>query len=293
MRSIYWVTLVTVVSSAAFGQAPPPRLEFEVASIKAAEPLNPMTPQVNVGLHIDGAQVRFTYLSLKDLIRIAYRVKQHQVEGPEFLASERFDIAAKLPDGTTREQVPDMLQNLLADRFQVVTHRASKEFPVLALVIAKNGLRMKEAPPDPELDGTKEKTDVNATGSAAGVTVSFAKGSYYTFGDNKFEAKRLTMVNLADSLARFESDPVVDMTGLDGHYDFVLQFTADDYRAMLIRSAISAGVQLPPEAIRYAESVSGDSLGAALDTLGLKLEKRKAPIDMIIVDKASKTPTAN
>jgi uncharacterized protein (TIGR03435 family) len=293
MRSVYWVTLVTLVSSAAFGQTPPPRLEFEVASVKAAEPLNPMTPQVNIGLHIDGAQVRLNYLSLRELVATANRVRSYQVDGPEFLTSERFDIAAKLPEGSTRDQVPEMLQSLLADRFQVATHRGTKEFPVLALTVAKSGLRMKASTPDPELDAAANKTDVNATGSAMGTVVTFSKGSSYSFGDNRFEAKRLSMANFANSLARYEADPVVDMTGLTGMYDFVVQLTPEDYRAMLIRVAVGAGVQLPPEALRLMDTSTGDSLTAGLDALGLKLEKRKAPIDTIIVDKASKTPTAN
>ena len=85
----------------------------------------PAGGQVHVGVQIDGAQVHCTYLSLKDYIRIAYQVKDFQVTGPDWMASERFDIHAKLPDGG-RGQFREMLQKLLEDRFQIKMHRASK-----------------------------------------------------------------------------------------------------------------------------------------------------------------------
>ena len=177
--------------------------------------------------------------------------------------------------------------------FGLALHRTSREFPVLGLVVAKGGLRMKESPPDPNADAGKGNVDVNASGGASGVSVDFGKGSSYFFGSDKFEGKRMSMALLADSLARYEADPVVDMTGLTAVYDFTLELTPEDYRAMLIRSAIGAGVQLPPEALRMLDGNAGDSLTASLERLGLKLERRKAAMDVMIVDKASKTPTAN
>src|SRR4030081_3400752 len=93
-----------------------PRPEFEVASIR---PPAPITADVKVGVHIDGAQVSFTYVALKDLIQSAYKLKNYQVVGPDWVGSERFDIAAKLPAGADRDQVPAMLQSLLEDRFKM------------------------------------------------------------------------------------------------------------------------------------------------------------------------------
>jgi uncharacterized protein (TIGR03435 family) len=294
MRIIHSILLATFVSLAAFGQTAAPRLEFEVVSIKPAEPINAGDPQINIGLHIDGAQVRLGYRSLQDLIRQAYGVKAHQVEGPDWIVSQRFDISAKLPAGATALQVPEMLKSLLADRFQLTTHRGSKELPVLALVVAKGGLRMKELPPDPEAgDVPKGNVDVAASGSAQGVSMSMGNGASYTFGNNRFDVKKMTMAFFADSLSRYEADPVLDMTGLSGAYDFGLELTPEDYRAMLIRTALAAGVQLPPEAVRLLDAGVGDSLAAGLANLGLKLERRKAATEMIVVDKALKTPTEN
>ena len=87
--------------------------------------------------------------------------------------------------------------------------------------------------------------------------------------------------------------PVVDMTGLTGTYDVLLNFTEEDYRAMLIRSAINAGVVLPPQARQLMEAASGDSVASAMQAAGLKLEPRKAPLDVLVIDHAEKTPSAN
>src|SRR5262245_16272468 len=113
------MTLVLLLTAiVAFGQT---RKEFEVASIRAVGDRPP--EQVTVGLHIDGSQVRVTYLSLKDYIGMAYRTRPNQIIGPDWLGSQRFDVAGKLPDGTAQSDVLEMLQNLLADRFQLKFHK--------------------------------------------------------------------------------------------------------------------------------------------------------------------------
>ena len=241
-------------------------------------------------MQIDGAQVHCTYLSVKDYIRIAYQVKEYQVSGPDWMASERFDIHAKLPAGAKREQVTEMLQTLLEERFQIKMHRDSKEFPVYGVVVGKGGLKMKESPLDPETEGA---VNVTATGGARGTTVNFGRGAYFTLADNKFEARKLTMAQLADSLGRFVERPVVDMTELKGTYDLTLEFTPEEYRALLIRTALSAGVALPPEVMKFLEGASDESLFKGLQALGLKLESRKAPLEVLVIDSASKTPIEN
>src|SRR5471032_3200984 len=286
--------LAILACGAVFGHTAPARPEFEVASIKPSA--RPGAEQVHVGVQIDGAQVHFSYLSLMDYIQMAYRVKAHQVVGPDWLASERFEIAATLPAGAAREQVADMMQALLTDRFQLKMHRDSKEFPVYALVVGKGGLKMKESPDNADAsdgDGGKGAVNVTATGGRGGVSVNLGKGSYYSFANNRFEAKKLTMAALADSLTRYLDRPVVDLTELKGNYDFVLEVSPEDYRAMLIRSAIAAGVVLPPEALRALEGVPDNSLFTAVQALGLKLEQRKAPLEVLMIDHMEKAPTAN
>ena len=141
MKMIRTGILCVLAHAVLLAQTPPARPEFEVASIKpsASGPAVGGGQQVHVGVQIDGAQVHCSYLSLKDYIRIAYQVKDFQITGPDWMASERFDIHAKLPAGG-RDQLRPMLQNLLEDRFQIKMHRASKEFPVYAIVVAKNVL---------------------------------------------------------------------------------------------------------------------------------------------------------
>jgi uncharacterized protein (TIGR03435 family) len=272
-----------------FAQTAPPRPEFEVASIKPST-VAPTGAQVHVGVQIDGAQVHCTYLSVRDYIRIAYRVKEHQVIGPNWLASERFDIHAKLPAGATRDQVPEMLQTLLEERFQIKMHRDSKEFPVYGVVVGKGGLKLKESPLDPE---TQAGVNVTAEGGARGTTINFGRGAYFTLADNRFEARKLTMAQLADSVGRFVERPVVDMTELTGTYDLTLEFTPEEYRTLLIRTALSAGVALPPEVMKFLEGASDESLFKGLQALGLKLESRKAPLEVLVIDSASKTPIEN
>jgi uncharacterized protein (TIGR03435 family) len=283
--------LFTSLISVAFGQAPPARLEFEVASVKPST-APAMGSSVSIGVKINGAQMHISSLALKDYIRIAYRVKDYQVSGPDWITGERFEIDAKLPEGATREQVPDMLQSLLTDRFGLKLHRGSKEFPVYALVVASGGLKMKELPPDPA-DDAAAPVDVVATGGPSGVTMNFGRGSTFNFADNKFEARKINMLSLADSLGRYMDRPIVDMTGLTGKYDFTLPLTTEDYRALLIRSAIAAGVSLPPEALRLLDGASDESLHTALRTVGLKLEPRKAPLEVLLIDQIKKVPTEN
>ena len=110
--------------------------------------------------------------------------------------------------------------------------------------------------------------NVSATGSARGVTVDLGQGAYFAFADNKLEGRKLTMTRFADTLARFMDRPVIDMTGLTAAYDITLNFTQEDYTAMLIRSAIAAGVPLPPQALKALEYSSGDSLTSALQQSG-------------------------
>ena len=276
-------------------QTAPARLEFEVASIKPSAP--PGTMQVKIGLHIDGAQVHCNFLSLKDYIRMAYRVKDYQIVGPEWMASQRFDIAAKLPEGSNRDQVPDMLKALLADRFLMKMHRDSKEFRVYGLVVTKGGLKIKESAADGDSvtpgDPNHAPVNVQVNGGPAGTTVNMGKGSSFSFGNNRLEVKKLTMAVFAELLARFVDRPVVDMTQLKGNYDIAMEMTAEDFRAMMIRAALANGIVLPPEAMKALEASSGDSLMAALQNIGLKLEQRKAPLEVLIIDEIQKAPTEN
>jgi uncharacterized protein (TIGR03435 family) len=292
------VAVIAAIAAAipvySFAQTKPQKLEFEAASIRATPVLE---TGVKLGMHSDGAQVRFDFLSLRDLTRLAWQVKDYQVVGPDWIASERYTVIAKVPEGNfTEDQKREMLQNLLIDRFGLKYHNEKKEFAVYALEQGKNGIKMKETPPDAngEAPPPSKGINVSANGSERGVFVDLGGGAYFTFTDNKFVGHKITVARIVDSLAMYLDKPLVDQTGLpaDKTYDLTLAITPDDYRVMLIRSAIHAGIQLPPQALQLADG-SIDSFYTALDTAGLKLESKRAPIDVIVVDSASKTPTEN
>jgi uncharacterized protein (TIGR03435 family) len=284
---------IVLGATALFGQNPA-RPSFEVASIR---PSAPGPPQQGVaGARIDGAQFRTAYLTLKDYIGVAYRLKLYQISGPDWIGTDRFDVAATLPEGTLPAQVPSMMETLLEERFQLKVHREKKEFPIYALEIAKGGLKMTEAPRSPELENADPRAPQEFTGGGSnqGVSINLGPGSSVSFSNNKFEAKRLTMPSLAGTLERFLDRPIVDMTDLKGSYDFSIDVTADDYRAMLIRSAVVAGVVLPPDVLRFLDSASSpESLFDGLAKLGLKLEPRRAPLDVLVIDGALRMPTEN
>lgn len=288
-------TLAAMASLALFGQAllgQTARPEFEVASIKPSADFQPQ--HVRVGLHVDGSQVSGAALSLQNLIRIAYGVKEYQISSPDWLASERFDINAKIPAGGSEKQVPQMLQALLEDRFQMKLHRESRDLPVYALIVGKTGPKIEEAPADaPGSAPAAGPVNVAATGGIRGLSMSYGNGSSFTFADDRLEGRKLSAPQMADVLSRFTEKPVVNMTDLKGNYNFVLELAPEDYRAMLIRSAVAAGIQLSPRALQLADAASGSSLFSAIEKLGLKLDSRKAPLEVLVVDHAEKTPTEN
>src|SRR5215471_14165339 len=216
------VILGISLSAAALSAQNTARPAFEVASIRPSAGAPPQG--VAVGVRIDGAQLRTTYLTVKDYIGMAYRVKLYQISGPDWMGTDRFDVAATLPDGALPAQVPEMMQSLLADRFQLIFHREQKEFPVYALEAAKTGLKMTVSPPNPELDNVDARAPQSFTGAGTnqGVSVSLGGGASFTFSNNKFEGKRLTMAAVAGTLERFLDRPVVDMTDVKESYDFTV-----------------------------------------------------------------------
>jgi uncharacterized protein (TIGR03435 family) len=285
------LTQAILLTCPLLAQAP----QFEVATVKPSAPRP--EAHLNVGVHIDGAQVRIVGLTLRDYVGTAYRMKVAQVSGPDWTANDRFDISATLPAGSTTAQIPEMLQALLADRFGMKVHKEKKEFPVYTLLPGKSPLKLKERLPDSDRDADKDDpkgaVNVAASGSAAGVSVNLGHGSSWSFVPNRFEAKKLTMEQFAANLERFADRPIVDMTGLKGQYDLAFDVNPEDYRPMLIRSAIYAGEVMSPRAMRLLEGTSSAPLGDAVEQIGLKLEARKAPLDVLVIDEASRTPTAN
>ena len=292
---------------------------FEVASIKPSEPITPAmvaSGKLHAGMKIDGKRVDIGNFALMQLICKAYDVKPYQVSGPSWLQAvgmtvQRFDIVANLPEGATKEQVPQMLQNLLAERFKLVIHRDTKDQSVYALMIGKGGkagLKIKEAemPPPAAPDGSAPNPAV--TGSSS-VTVSQGKGGA-TVSDGtgkqqrmipspdgksmRFEITGATLAELAEGLSPMADHPIVDMTGLTGKYQITLDISMQE----IMNAARAAGANVPPAAVdpnKPAEGASdpGSTIFTSLQALGLKLEARKTPMPMIVVDSIEKMPTEN
>jgi uncharacterized protein (TIGR03435 family) len=271
-------------------QAPSPRLEFEVASVRPVTVTQAADGSVTLGFKMDGAQMRVA-LPMRDLLSIAYRVKAYQIIGPEWMTSERFDINAKIPAGVSPEKMPEMLQSLLNDRFGIRLHREKKDMPVYALLIGKPPLRMRESVINPN-EPPPAAVAVTGTGSAAGVSVNLGNGSFYSFMGGKFEAKKFNAETLAGALERYVDRPMMNLTDLKGTYDFEFTVTPEDNQTLMIRAAINAGVQLPPQALRLLDN-GGNPLEGAAEQLGLKLDSRRMPVDIIVIDQIQKTPTDN
>jgi uncharacterized protein (TIGR03435 family) len=119
------------------------RPAFEVASIKATDP-NPENAAF-VGMTADGARVQYTNITLRDCIRAAFRVQDFQIVGPDWMTKARYEINAKLPAGGSMDQIPEMLQSLLEQRFKMEARRISKETNVYALVVGSGGAKLKPA----------------------------------------------------------------------------------------------------------------------------------------------------
>jgi uncharacterized protein (TIGR03435 family) len=259
--------------------------EFEVASIRAAPG---DIDRLNVGVRVDGAMVICKSLALRDYIRIAYQVKEYQIAGPEWIGSTRYDINAKIPDGAPRSSLPAMLQALLAERFKMTLHREKREFNAYALVAAKEGVKLTPSPKDGSVESAPpESRGVTVQAGRGGTTVNFGEGSYIRVGEHTIEAKKINLTQLMETLADYLDRPAVDMTGLTGIYDINLEFSLDDLRNLLRSRGIY--LTIPDSA--------GDSMGISivdsLKKLGLRLEPRKAPLEVLVIDRVEKTPIGN
>jgi len=277
-----------VAASTAFAQAKP---AFEVASIR---PSADQVTGVRVGFQATGSQVRVTGMSIKDYVGIAFGTRPQQIEGPEWIGSQRFDVVATIPDGVPSSQATAMLRTLLEDRFQLKVHRESKDLPVYVLGVSKAGARLTESKPDPNATAEPAGTvNVSGGGNNTGVGVNIGGGRSFAVADNQVQIRGMQMRDVAEVLTRFVDRVVVDQTGLTKTYDITLDLTPDEFNAIRIRSAVNAGVPLPPQAMRLLDNASPDTLSAPLSKFGITFEARKAPLEVIVIDSVLKTPTEN
>jgi uncharacterized protein (TIGR03435 family) len=274
---IFVLALFSAALPAAFAQQKPAEAPgFEVASIKPSDP-NPSSPMF-IGMSADGAMVKYTNITLRDCIRGAYRVREFQIVGPDWMTRARFEISAKLPQGASADQIPEMLQALLAERFKLEVRREMKEENVYALMAGNGGAKLK--PTEVKTDSNSEKA-LGPDGKPRDLMM-FATPP----GGVVITAPSASLASLVGLMSRFTARPVVDMTGIEGLYDFKLIFAPE-----INGNLLAGGVPGPDGAGTSVEPAP--SVVDAVKQYGLRLEARKAPIEMLIVTRLEKTPTEN
>lgn len=233
------------------------RPAFEAASIKPDK-----SGDRRVGIiPFPGGRLNATNVTVKMLIRTAYRVQDFQIlGGPSWLASERYDVEAKAAGNASNDELWQMLQTLLADRFQLALHRETKELPIYALTLTKGGPKFKEA------------ECIGATGP------SNPCGGFSFLLSGQLKGRSAPISQLALTLSTILGRRVVDETGLAGKYDIDLQWTPDE---SIAQSPIDAGT-LSPE-------TNFPSLTTALqEQIGLKLVSEKGPVEVLVIEHAEK-----
>src|SRR5215472_17366121 len=257
MRSALLILMACALAGA---QDRPAKRSFEVTSIRPADP--DLADNPFIGMSADPGFVTYRNTTLLDAIRGAYKIGNYQIVGPDWIPTARFDIAAKLPAGATHEQIPEMFQALLEDRFKITFRRELKEMDVYSLQVAKDGPKLKPAKPVPSTQllamGTdgKPRPAVVFGGSLSSMTITAPSASI------------LTLVGI---MSRFTLRPVIDDTAIEGNYDFTLTFAAE------------TGAGLPRGFEGNKSTEPAPPLSEAVKTYGLRIQPRKAIVDLFVV----------
>jgi uncharacterized protein (TIGR03435 family) len=223
--------------------------------------------------------------SLSQLVIIAHHIPYERFSAPDWMATTRFDLMARVPEGTTKEQFTVMMQNLLADRFRLVLRHQSKDLPKYDLVVAKNGPKFMDYLPP--IGQTQQVP-------APPAPITLAKDGYPALrgkltlavvsGHARMHLMGATMELFAAQLSSLMKAPVADLTGLTGKYEISLFWISES-----VPPAAAPGVGGIP-----STTDPGPTLMQALqDQLGLRLEGKKGPVDVVVVEHAERFPVAN
>lgn len=247
------LSVLSFVAILASGQA------FEAASIK---PNNSGRP--GGGISTDPARIKIINSSLKFCVQVAWNLKDFQVSGATgWMEMEHYDIDAVAASPFTQEESRTMLRALLAERFGLVVHSEKQDKPGFALVPARNGPKLPPPTDDP--------------------SVMF---SNTPSGDRTLSAPNVSMKRFADALSVALGAIVVDQTGIEGQYDVSFQWTPDSSAPRMSKS----GEPLPAPPV---DAMPGPSIFTALqEKLGLRLESRKVPVEVIVIEHAHR-PSEN
>ena len=264
-------------------QSASPAYVYEVASIK---PDKSGTGMVRISNTPEGFTAN--NVSVRMLIRVAYGVEENQIQGLNTLGSENYDVEAKMEKSVADnlqkldqdqriEARRHMLQALLADRFKLTIHRETKELPIYALVVAKNGPKLQEAKP-----GDTYPNGFKGPGGRGGRGMMM-------MGQGELTGQGLHIADLARQLSQQLGRSVVDKTGLTGLYDFTLKWTPDNQMPMP-GGAGDGGRGSDGSA--STDSSSPSIFTAVQEQLGLKLESQKGPVEVLVIDHVEK-PSEN
>jgi uncharacterized protein (TIGR03435 family) len=256
-----------------------PVFEYEVASIKPSKPSN---NGVSSGFNYSGNGFTATGLTLQSLIQQVFEIQNDQLAGaPVWLNTERYNIDAKMDSSVAdalQKLSPDdcasarlqMLKALLVDRLKLTFHRDTKELPIYSLLIAKNGPKLKEAKPG----------DTYPNGIAGMLGPGMSTSS--RLGSVSLSAQGVPLSGFVRQLAQFLHRTVADKTGLTGTYDFTLRWSTDE-----------SGMQSTPEgggtpsgasSLPQTDHSAPTLFAAIQEQLGLKLERGKGPVELIVID---------
>lgn len=299
----YLALVIPFVAAIALAAAPAPAINqadagdapaFEVASVKANK-----SGAGSMFMGTLPTSFKATNVTVQALLMTAYRLRQYQIQGaPAWLNSDRFDIAAKPPEGTSPDQLMLMVRSLLADRFRLVVHNETKDAPIYALVLARSdgklGPRLSKTTDDCQAILAERKAAARARGPGpvqftppspterAVCTSNMRSGP----GQNGQPITRIQAGGQAiDSLARqiegMVDRPVVNRTKLEGLYDYEVEFSPP--RPLNTAPATSAPVPTGPAA-PVAPIDDGPTVFDAVQQLGLKLESTRGPVVYLVID---------
>jgi uncharacterized protein (TIGR03435 family) len=238
------------------------RPAFDVASLKPSPPIEGDKIYINLGTARHGT-LTLSNACLADCLRYAYSItNDEQIAGPDWIKFKdvHFDIEAKAPADTPLPQLREMLQTLLTERFKLEYHTAQKSMSFVALVVGKNGPKIVEGIEDSD-------------------------ATHNSFIPGKIISNRITMATLVTLFSRFLGETVVDMTGLKAWYAVKLEWTPEPVES-----------RRPPESqpAAPADVAPGPTVFSAVESqLGLKLEHRKGPLDVMVIDHAERVPVGN
>jgi uncharacterized protein (TIGR03435 family) len=295
-------------------------VRFEVASVKQVldwPPVNAGTGERGTGggcptrMNVDATRVDFRCTTVAMLIGYAFRISPERITGPDWMkaiGTSRFNVEATIPQGASKERVPEMFQALLAERFHLAVHHGTAMAPAYVLVTARGGIKLKQAVEQNAVTETPETAPAhdqdgfygnirsrilrNADGTEAGAVITSPRtGTVHQTGDPyqtlRWAAESISMAGLADLLDNVAplSLPIIDGTGLNGRFQLTLEISLSDLPG--------AKRSLPADGESDRNAMVVRDFNQGLAKLGLRLEQRKAEIETIVVDHVEKTPTAN